>query len=134
MKTVLIDSSFYIGLVYPEDSNHNRANALVAKLSPSVYIQVTTEDFLKETLTTISQRAGKAASIDFYEALITNTKVVSITPGQFQKGLELFLEPKRNKDISLIDCIGTVVYGEIEADAIVTFDKHFKSLKLHVIP
>lgn len=134
MKTVLIDSSFYIALVYTSDTNHLKAKKLVPDLAPPKYTQVTTEDFLKETLTTISQRAGKTASIDFYKALMTNTQMIAVTPTHFREGLQVFLHPNLNKDISLIDCIAAAVYQDIHADVIVTFDRHFKSLQVKTLP
>lgn len=134
MKTVLIDSSFYIALVYTNDTNHLKAKKLVPDLAPTKYTQLTTEDFLKETLTTISQRVGKAVSIDFYNALTTNTQIISVTPAHFHEGLQTFLEPNLNKNISLVDCIASIVCRDIRADAIVTFDSHFRRLKLKTIP
>lgn len=134
MKRILIDSSFYIALIYSSDSNHRKAQKLVRELSPNVYTQMTTEDFLKETLTIISQRVDRAESIAFYNALITNTQIISITPAQFQQGLSLFLTSTLNKNISLIDCIASVIYHDIGAYAMVTFDPHFKTMKVNTLP
>lgn len=134
MKRIVIDSSFYVALVYSSDSHHLLAQKLVKQLTPREYMQMTTEDFLKETLTVISQRVGRETSIAFYNALVTNTQIVSINPMQFQQGLSLFLAPSLNKDISLVDCIASVIYRDAGAYALITFDPHFKTFKLKTIP
>ena len=134
MRRILIDSSFYVALIYSQDVNHLKAQKMVNRFPPDEYTQLTTEDFLKETLTVLSQRVDKEASIEFYNALVTNTQIVSVTPTQFQQGLSLFLTPRLNKDISLIDCIASVIYHDIGAHALVTFDAHFKTLRLDTLP
>ncbi|MBI2405174.1 PIN domain-containing protein [Candidatus Gottesmanbacteria bacterium] len=130
--TILIDSSFYISFAYWHDSNHQRALALYPKYK--TFQKLTTEDFLKETLTTISQRLGKKASIELYELISQDTEVISISPAHFQAGLRLFVDPRRQKNISLIDCIACAVAEDIATDAILTFNRHFLSLGLTVIP
>lgn len=127
---ILIDSSIYIALAVDIDYDHQRAVALVPKLAVE---KCTSEDFVKETLTVISQRQGKAASIRFFQYLSQDTAVLPVTTERFHMGLELFLNPKINKDISLIDCIATAIYREIGAETFVTFDTHFRSLGLNIV-
>lgn len=129
---VLIDSSFYISFAYWNDSNHQRALTFYPKYK--AFQKLTTEDFLKETLTTISQRLGKKASIELYDLIAQDTEVISISSTHFQAGLHLFLDPKRQKDISLIDCIAVAVVEDIGTDAILAFDRHFSSLGLKILP
>ncbi len=129
---ILIDSSFYISLAYPTDTNHRRAQTLVPKYLN--YNKSTTEDFVKETLTTISQRLGKQQAIASYEEMRKNTDIIHITREYFEAGLHLFLNPKRQKDISLTDCIACIVAQDKDMDAILTFDRHFRSLGLTVLP
>ena len=128
MTPLIIDSSFYISLVYPQDSNHPQAKKIYRRLIADRYRQITTEDFLKESLTHLSQRVGRNIAIMFYQELITNTQVISIATDYFQQGLKLFLNPKLNKDISLVDCIAAVVHKDIANSVVLTFDPHFKSL------
>lgn len=129
---ILIDSSFYISLLYPPDANYSRAQTLFPAYKR--YVKSTTEDFVKETLTTISQRLGKQQAIKTYESIRKNTDVIHITPDYFDAGLHVFLQPHLQKDISLIDCIGAAVCEGIGADAILTFDRHFRSMGVKVIP
>jgi len=133
MIKILVDSSFYIASLLPEDSNHESVKKIVQNLNKE-RSEITTEDFLKEALTIISQRLGRKTAIDFYERLLETTYIAQITSEHFQKGLSIFLDPALNKNISLIDCIASIVYNEIGVDVILTFDRHFQKLDLKVIP
>ncbi|MBI4064830.1 type II toxin-antitoxin system VapC family toxin [Candidatus Gottesmanbacteria bacterium] len=124
MNSILIDASFYVSLALDTDTNHLKALKMVPKV---IDFKVTTEDFIKETLTIISQRKGKRFCTSFYNSIL-DTEVYPVTTSVFQSGLRIFLGSKLNKDISLIDCIGSVVYKEVGASGILTFDSHFKDL------
>ena len=131
MPKVIIDSSFYVSLAIDGDINHLRAHLAAKKITGA---KITTEDFLKETLTVVSQRQGKQAAGIFYQYVISDTEILPVTTELFYIGLKKFLSPKLNKNISLIDCIGAAVYEDIRADAIASFDDHFKLLGLKVVP
>lgn len=131
MTRLIIDSSFYVSLVIDGDVNHLRALVAAKKITG---MKFTTEDFLKETLTVVSQRQGKFAAEVFYKYVITDTEILPVTTELFYAGLAKFLNPKLNKNASLVDCIGAAIYEDIRADAVATFDVHFKSLGVKVIP
>ena len=131
MPKVIIDSSFYVSLAIDGDINHLRAHLAAKKITGA---KITTEDFLKETLTVVSQRQGKQAAGIFYQYVISDTEILPVTTELFYIGLKKFLSPKLNKNISLIDCIGAAVYEDIRADAIASFDGHFKLLGMKVVP
>src|SRR3990167_3179846 len=102
---VLSDTSFYISLSFEHDSNHKKAQKIIAGLKD----KVTTEDILKETLTLISQRKGKTASIRFYNYLQEDTEIFPVEDKHFGHALQIFLDPKLNKDISVVDCTTVAV-------------------------
>ena len=131
MPKVIIDSSFYVSLAIDGDINHLRAHLAAKKITGA---KITTEDFLKETLTVVSQRQGKQAAGIFYQYVISDTEILPVTTELFYIWLKKFLSPKLNKNISLIDCIGAAVYEDIRADAIASFDGHFKLLGMKVVP
>ena len=131
MTRLIIDSSFYVSLALDTDSNHLRAHLAAKKITGTKF---TTEDFLKESLTVVSQRQGKQASRIFFEYVISDTEILPVTTRLFHIGLEKFLQPELNKNISLIDCIGAATYEDIRADAIASFDSDFKLLGVKVIP
>lgn len=122
---ILVDTSYYISYLIETDSNYNTAHTLANKINLPL---TTTEDVIKESLTVISQRKGKSASISFYQDLVSATKVITPTTADFQTGLKIFLDKNLQKDISLIDCIISAIYKRTRASAILTFDPHFTSL------
>ncbi|KKU87381.1 MAG: hypothetical protein UY16_C0029G0020 [Candidatus Gottesmanbacteria bacterium GW2011_GWA2_47_9] len=134
MKKLLVDSSFYVSLALPADTNHHKADTYFRRIATGEFSCITTEDVLKESLTAISQRLGKASSISYYHLITKLTKVLTVTKPQWQNGLHRFLDATRQKDISVIDCILWAIYEETKADAILTFDRHFRSLGVKVFP
>lgn len=133
MIRLLVDTSFFVALALPSDPNHIPARKLFKTIFAKRNYVDTTEDFIKETLTIVSQRAGKAIAMDFYRLIETVTRIIPVTSKYYQAGLEIFLNPKLNKNVSLIDCVGAAVYEDIRADAIATFDDHFKALGVKVV-
>lgn len=133
MTRLIIDSSYFVALALPSDPNHINARKLFSAISFK-NAACTTEDFVKETLTIVSQRAGKAVATDFFRLIEAIVRIIPVTTKDYQAGLEKFLDPKLNKNISLIDCIGAAIYEDIRADAVASFDSDFKLLGLKVIP
>lgn len=127
---MFVDSSFLISFALSTDANHEKATKIFPPQQKATY---TSEDVLKETLTIISQRKGKRFCIEFFDG-ITQDIIIPVTTERFQSGLQLFLNPKLQKDISLIDCITAVICKELRIKKILTFDRHFRSLGLTVLP
>src|SRR3990170_9110123 len=128
---IIIDSNFYIALAKDDDPNHKQAANIIKKINAS---KGTTEDILKETLTVINQRNGKQASIKFYEYILEDTEIFPVESKHFELGLQIFLDPKLNKNIPVIDCTTATVCKDKGIQKIVTFDSHFKSFSLKTIP
>ena len=126
-----IDTSFYLSATVESDSNNPKAKKIEEKIKNDEVC--TSEDVLKEILTLISQRQGKEASIAFYNKLVIEAIIIPITSDIFVKALEIFLSPKLNKDISLIDCVTAAICKDKGIKKIVAFDSHFKKLGLEVI-
>lgn len=95
---------------------------------------VTSEDVIKETLTVVSQRMGKIASIDACQKILADYTILPVSHERFQAGLALFLNPKVQKDVSLIDCITVAICKELKTKKILTFDRHFKFFGLRPLP
>jgi predicted nucleic acid-binding protein len=128
---IFLDSSFYVSLVIQNDVNHRKAENLAKNIRIK---KITSEDILKETLTIVSQRKGKAAVARFYEDVLEDTEILPITTNRYTAGLQLFMRPTTQKDISLIDCITAALCREIGVKTILTFDRHFRTLDLTVRP
>ena len=127
---IMIDSSFYVALAFISDTNHLAAVKLSGKIRSK---KATTEDILKETLTLVSQRKGKAGAIQFYENIVADTEVIPVATDQFHDGLTIFLNPTLQKDISLIDCITVAISKKLKIKHILSFDRHFKNFGMAII-
>src|SRR3989344_6018824 len=114
-----IDTSFYLSATVESDSNNPKAKKIEEKIKNDEVC--TSEDVLKEILTLISQRQGKEASIAFYNKLVIEAIIIPITSDIFVKALEIFLSPKLNKDISLIDCTAAAICKDKGIKEIVAF-------------
>ncbi len=127
---IFLDSSFFISLFVNTDSNYSRAKSQYPTGKKEL---VSSEDILKETLTFISQRRGRQASIDAYQQILTDCSLLPVSSERFQAGLKLFLNSKLPKDISLIDCTTVAICKELHIHEILAFDKHFKEFGLKII-
>ncbi len=127
---IFLDSSFFISLFVNTDSNYSRARNHYPTGKKEL---VSSEDILKETLTFISQRRGRKASIDAYQQILTDCALLPVSSERFQAGLKLFLNPKLSKDISLIDCTTVAICKELHIHEVLAFDKHFKEFGLKII-
>ncbi len=128
---IFIDTSFLVSFAIDTDSNHIRA--LSVRIN-SLKAQHTSEDIVKEALTVISQRKGKQFCIEFFAEISQNLTILPVNTDHFQAGLDLFLQPKLPKDISLIDCISVALCRELNIKKILSFDSHFRSLGLRPLP
>ncbi|OGG28792.1 hypothetical protein A2973_01980 [Candidatus Gottesmanbacteria bacterium RIFCSPLOWO2_01_FULL_49_10] len=128
---IVIDTSFFISLFLAKDPRASKAE----EIYPTIHEEkVVTEDILKEALTIVSQRVGKAGSIDAYRRIARDCTILPVSPDRFSAGLTRFLDPKTPKDISLIDCITTAVCRDMGIKRILSFDRHFRALGLTVYP
>lgn len=128
---IFIDASFLIAFAIDTDPNHTKAKKALSKIPKPKYIS---EDILKETLTIISQRKGKKFCIEYFSGIKPDVIVLPVTTERHQRGLEIFLNPSLQKDISVIDCTTAAICQELAIRRILTFDRHFKSLGLIVVP
>lgn len=128
---MFVDASFWVALFLNNDPNYQRA----ARAWPEINTEkITSEDILKETLTIVSQRINKAGSITAYEKIIDECTVLPVSSDRYRAGLQLFLNPKLQKNVSVIDCISAAMCRELNIGRILALDAHFKQLGLTVVP
>ena len=128
---IFIDSSFLIALYFDRDPHYAKARRAWGHISGQTCVS---EDILKETLTVLSQRNGKLGCIVAYQKIRKESTLLPQQSHYLQSGLQLFLDPRLQKDISLIDCISAAICKELKIKRILTFDRHFRSLGLTVLP
>lgn len=128
---IFADSSFLVALAVDIDPNHDKALRAIPIDDQG---RVTSEDIIKETLTVVSQRKGRNFCIEFFDGISSEYIILPVSSDRYLTGLKLFLNPKLQKNISLIDCVSAAICHELGIKRILTFDGHFKSLGLKIIP
>ena len=127
MKSAFADTSYWIALLSPSDSLHERAQSISRTLS-SVQI-FTSEMIFVELLNDFSHRGPvlRATAVATIESLRRNP-LVTIVPQSsilFQEALALYAS-RGDKDWSLTDCSSILImqrYGIADA---ITHDGHFR--------
>lgn len=128
---IFADSSFLIALAIDIDPNHDNALGAIPADDQG---RTTCEDVIKETLTVISQRKGRKFCIEFFDGISREYIILPVTSERYRAGLQLFLDTKLQKNISLIDCISAAICHEMGIKRILAFDGHFKMLGMKTLP
>jgi predicted nucleic acid-binding protein len=124
MKEVFADTFYFIALLSPTDSAHERAKQNTAGQQA---LLVTTAWVLTEVANALSRRETRAGFIKALDALRTNAGVAIIghDDSLFEAGIELY-RTRADKDWSLTDCISFVVMERRGITDSLTGDHHFE--------
>ncbi|HUS60275.1 MAG TPA: PIN domain-containing protein [Nevskiaceae bacterium] len=121
---IFIDASFYLSLLNPNDSNHEKAVKIGRKYKDEEY--VTTQMVLGEVLTVGSQRFNKVLTVRFVgEILKSRTRIVFEKSELVKQAFVLFKKTK-SKNISWVDCYSLIVMKKLSIRTVLTFNKHLK--------
>lgn len=126
MKTVFVDTFYWIALLNPKDDYHNRV-LTISQSIPRVQM-VTTDEVLSELLTFYS-KAGtrqRQRTIRLVKRIMSdkNIRVIEQNHQSFLSGLFLF-ENRLDKGYSLTDCISMNTMRELGITEVLTHDQHF---------
>ena len=128
---IFVDTSFLVAFAVDGDPHHAKAKKELPSIDEQKCIS---EDVVKETLTVVSQRKGKPFCIEYFEGIGENYVMLPVNTERYQAGLNIFLDRKLQKNVSLIDCTSAAICHELGIRKILTFDDHFKLLGLKVVP
>lgn len=121
---VFIDASFYLSLLNPKDSNHEKSIEMGKKHKGKDY--VTTYMVLGEVLTVGSQRFDKFLTIEFVEEILgSKTKIVLEKADLVKRAFSIFKKIK-SKNVSWVDCYSFAVMEKLKIKMFLSFDRHFK--------
>lgn len=123
MRTVFVDTFYWIARINPRDQWHQKAAELSASLKDTHL--VTSEPVLIELLNYFSDygpvmRQAVAAIVQ----RIVHDGSVSVSRYGFQEGLMLF-ESRLDKGYSMTDCISMDMMREAGITEVLTHDHHF---------
>ena len=134
-----MDTSAWVALVFPRDSNHREAAALYRRLSQERVTLVTTDYVMDETLTLLRSRGftGKrmAAFRQEIEAACkqSSLRLLMTDESAFHRTWDFFLKHE-SLGASFTDCHLALAARRIEADGIFSFDSHFEAMGFRVLP
>ena len=126
MKSVFVDTAYWIAVANPRDSWHEEARTAFNELEDPFLI--TTEAVLLEFLTHMSQgphRRKQAATVVRTLLRSPNATVIPLTRDLFLDGLA-FYESRHDKEYSLTDCTSMVVMERRSLNTVLTSDHHFE--------
>jgi predicted nucleic acid-binding protein len=128
---VLIDADALIALVKEDDTNHQRASKIAITLQDkNVFISPLT---IPEVAAVISHRMGHLAA----KKLLQSTRQepftqIDLSPQLINKADQIFLAQNK-KGISWPDCLNAAIFTQYKLDAIFSFDRFYKQLRLPVL-
>lgn len=121
---IFIDASFYLSLLNPNDSNHEKAVKIGKKHKNEEY--VTTQMVLGEVLTVGSQRFNKALTVKFVEEILKSRTRVVLEKSNLIKQAFILYKKIRSKNVSWVDCYSLTVMRKLGIKTVITFDNHLK--------
>ena len=125
MKTVFVDTGYWVALLNPQDDLHDRA--IEASRALGKVRLVTTEMVLDELLAALSKVPVRGFVIRGVDAIRNdpNTEVVPQTSIQFREAFDAYRR-MADKEWSLTDCASFALMGERHLSEALAHDHHFE--------
>ena len=132
MKSVFVDTSFYVASLSPHDTDHVVARKLLADFTGTF---VTSEYVLLELGSFFSRPPDRTSFVDFARWTIADsaTEVIWSNDDLFEDGLSLF-QNRPDKNWSLTDCLSFVIMNRMDIQDAFSLDHHFVQAGFHVLP
>lgn len=134
------DSSFFIGLYYPRDSNHDPAKMVWDHLNDNGFVDgleslLLSDYILIEVFQTLQNKIGFNRTRDVHTELINECKIQHINRTTINEAIQKKLLPSCNHStkeprIGLVDGTSLVIMEKRKIPRIISFDDHFDSIPL----
>lgn len=123
MTRLFVDTSFYIGLLRPDDAQHRRCLTFDADYRGTY---VTSEFVLIELANWLADEHNRLVFAELVELLRSDprTTILPASSEWFARGLELYVN-RRDKSWALTDCITFQMMREHGLTDALTADHHF---------
>jgi predicted nucleic acid-binding protein len=125
MRTVFVDTFYWIARINPRDQWHAKARALSSSLKDTHLI--TTDAVLIELLNYFSDYGPELRkAVALIVRRIADDLTIDVVEAHpwFEEGLELF-ESRLDKGYSMTDCISMCLMRDIKVTEVLTHDHHF---------
>lgn len=123
---IYIDASFYLSLLIPSDSNHQKALKNAREVVDAQYF--TTQTVLGEVITVGSQRFDKDLTIKFIEAILNGPTIIILENRSLIDSAWKIFKKVKSKNISWVDCFSQAVILNKKIKEVLTFNKDFLKL------
>ena len=124
-KSVFLDTSYILALVFQDDDFHKIANNISNKISSERINVLTTELILIEIADSLSKVKFRQECIITIEKLRKFETVVDITQDRMKTAWSLY-EKMSDKEWGFTDCYSFVVMKKYDIKQALTTDKHFE--------
>ncbi len=126
MRSIFVDTLFWLALINPRDQWHVRAIELETELTGNSFI--TTDAVLTEVLNYVSgyQAEARNRAVRFAQAVLNRPDIETVPSSRelFLAGVDLYAA-RLDKGYSLTDCSSMVVMREQNISEVLTHDRHF---------
>lgn len=123
---IFIDSSAYLAILKPQDSNRKKALSLVESVFSSKNELFTSYAILGEVLTVGSARHNRQAAVDFVKDTIeSRTKIIFESKELLDRSFQIF-QTIKDKDVGWVDCYSFAIIEVYKIKKVFSFDKDFK--------
>jgi uncharacterized protein len=127
VKTVFVDTAFWIASIHPKDQYHQQATKIAEEQDDAFW--VTTDIVLIETLNAFSEFGAfyRVKAADYVRAIMLSENVEVVYHGRslLVQGID-FYRQRADKGYSLTDCISMLVMQDRAMREVLTSDKHFR--------
>jgi predicted nucleic acid-binding protein len=132
---VFCDTSFFYACLDPNDTNHARAQALVAESASVGTTLCTTWDIISETVTLLRYRRNYRAALAFLTDVKPKLHIIAYGDRAREEAEQIFRSYARDHRLSFCDAISFVVVTSLlDHIPCFTFDEDFRALGLTVLP
>ena len=130
---IFVDANIFVALANKNDSTHQRANKLLAKLEKENPQLFTSSDVVKEAATIISQRIDHKSAVKFLNEIESgDITIIFVDYDLNQKGLQEFGE-QTSKNVSCVDAISFIIMEQFNMDYAFSFDRDFRKSTIKIL-
>jgi predicted nucleic acid-binding protein len=132
---IFVDTDAFVALAVTNDTNHEKAIALVNALQQRPVIFFTSNYVFAESITVISQRASHEAALQYIDTMQSpeNPFTIERAGDDIEDAAIRRFKQQTSKNISYVDCTNMAFMEHLQADAIFSFDSGYRKNRLTLV-
>lgn len=124
-RKIFIDSDAFVALAREDDAHHEKAIALLNRLTKESAIIITSNYVFTESITVISMRKSHEAAVEYIRRMKetdSNYTIQQVDADIEALAIEIF-KKQTSKNTSFVDCTNMAFLQAMKIDAIFSFDE-----------